>query len=249
MPRENLNIDAAYIVNEYRSGRSVNDIAGELGVSRRTIDARLINRGIRLRTQSEAEAVKWSRMTEDQRAAQVAAANEAVRGRKASEEEIVKRMKTLAQTRNNVSHHEIKLRDMLERRGVEFIPQHPIGPYLCDIACHPVAVEVWGGHWHWTGDHIKRTPKRFRYIMDAGWHIIVIPAAGKWQITDAVADDLARRIDVLRRDPSLRRQYRVIWGAGEFATGGSVDDDHITVEPPFTYRRNPTNGQYETVPR
>ena len=37
--------------------------------------------------------------------------------------------------------------------------------------------------------------------------------------------------------------------AWEFETGGGAKDDEISIEPPFTRRRDPTTGLYENVPR
>src|SRR5690606_37643437 len=110
-----------------------------------------------------------------------------------------------------------------------------IGPYNCDLAVHPVAVEVFGGGWHWHGAHYARAEERFRYIMNEGWYVLVVVVGfnGRFPLTPAVGDYVASEIERARRDPSLVGQYRVVWGAGEFSTGGRLEDDHFSIEPPF----------------
>lgn len=59
---------------------SVNEMSGELGVARQTIERWMDDRyDIPRRGQSEAERVKWSQMSEEQRKQQVAAAHEKTR--------------------------------------------------------------------------------------------------------------------------------------------------------------------------
>jgi hypothetical protein len=137
---------------------------------------------------------------------------------------------------------------MLQDRGIPTIAQQAIGPYNCDLGAYPVAVEVFGGGWHWYGDHVAIVPKRFRYILDAGWHILAVKIDAAFPLTSVTADYIAAYIQQARSDPSSRREYRVIRGAGETLASGSADDDQISIVPTFTAGRN-VLGQYTRVPR
>jgi hypothetical protein len=79
--------------------------------------------------------------------------------------------------------------------------------------------------------------------------LIVVVQNGRFPLTPAVADYVATYIKETSRNPPTICQYRVVWGAGEFTTGGSVNDNKITCIPPFTRRRNCTTGRYETISR
>lgn len=247
--RPGLNLPVDDVVKSYIAGESCNSIAKRYEVSRRAVDRVLGLAGVTMRTQSESETIKWSKMTEEQRAKQTAAAHDAARGRIVSFEEKCKRAQTNQYTLPNVSSYELQLMEMLDIKGIEYVPQFAIGPYNCDIAIHPVAVEVWGGGWHFSGHHLARTPDRFRYIMNAGWFILALVVDDTFPLTPAVADYVDAFVQEASGCPTELREYRVVWGAGEFTTGGYSDDDHITVVPPFTNRRDPTTGRYETVAR
>lgn len=238
------------IIDLYLSGISEKAVSDQLKINRRIVRRVLLANRVAVRGRSEAELLKWSKMDTDQRLRQVAAANDAARGRKRSVEERSKgALSRQANPVHNVSSYEHVLGEMLADRGVATVPQLAIGPYNCDLAADPVAVEVWGGKWHLGGDHAARTPERFRYIMDRGWNILAVLVYDAFPLTPAVADYVATYVKKTRRFPSRVRQYRVIWGAGEFSTGGCANDDKITVVQPFTGRRDPTTGQYERVTR
>lgn len=250
MARDRISLDVDYLVKEYVNGASTNRLAKEFRVSRSVVDRRLVNAGVTLRTQSQAEAVKWSRMNTTQRERQVAAAPQASRGRKVPLNVKISSAKAkFANGSQSTSPLELRVKVALKRRGITTEKQTPIGPYNCDLTIPPVAVEIYGGKWHWHGHHLARVEDRFRYIMNAGWNIVVIAITDSFPLNRRVADYLATEINRLRSDPPKICQYRVIWGAGEFTTGGSLDDDKISIEPPFTSRRNPRTGRYETIPR
>ena len=137
---------------------------------------------------------------------------------------------------------------MLADRGIKTIPQFPIGRYNCDLATDSIAVEVWGGHWHWHGAHLARTEERFRYIMNRRWNILVVCIQKSFPLTAAVGDYVASYIKTLSSSPPNICEYRVIWGAGEFSTGGRADDDYFSVKPPFTRAHNLTTGRYMRIP-
>ena len=237
------------IVTLYNAGTSINALAKQFRVSRPTITNRLELTGIKLRNQSESETLKWNKMSPEMRENQVEAAHEASKGRVMPIEEKIKRARTVEKRLYNVSPYEITLAEMLLERRIKTIPQKAIGPYNCDLAAFPVAVEVFGGNWHWSGRHLRRIKKRINYILNAGWSVYMIPVTASWPLTDAVADYCAAYIEQARSDKAFTCEYRVVWGAGKFETAGTLDDDDVSIEPPFGRSKDLATGRYKTVPR
>jgi len=237
------------IAKLYKQGMSENALSKQFNVSRSTIRNRLLSTNIHIRTQSEAETIKWANMNLIARANQVRAAHKARIGQQVSWTTKCKRAKTIEKHPPNNSPYEIKLAKMLLKRGIKTIPQKAIGGYNCDLAAYPVAVEVFAGKWHWYGNHIAITEKRFRYILNSGWFIYVVAINNSFPLTDAVAHHLASYIQSIRRDKPIRCQYRVVWGANEFITKGSLKDKHISIIPPFTNTRDSTTGRYKRIRR
>lgn len=245
------NLPAENVVTSYKAGESENSIALRYNVSRRAVERVLLLAGIHRRSQSEAEIIRWAAMDIPARRLQVAAANKAARGRVCSYKELCLKA-AVKQTTPKLysSYDELLLSNMLKIRGIDCIPQLAIGPYNCDLAAFPITVEIWGGHWHYSGRHLARTDKRFRYILNAGWSILVVNVVKpNFPLTTAVADYVAAYINKIRLEPPMVCEYRVIWGAGKFTTAGSANDHKIAVIPPFTMRRNSATGKYETIPR
>lgn len=236
------------VIALYRQGVSEIGLARRYKVSRSVIARVLRVASVERRTQSESERVKWAGMTPRQRRAQTAAAHAAVRGTHQPLEHRCRIALSIERV-GRLTIHEHRLYDLLERRKLSTIPQRAIGPYNCDLGAAPVAVEIWGGHWHWGGRHMRRTPRRFRYLMNAGWSILVIHVTGDFPITDATAEYVCAYVKSARRNPSAIREYRVVRGAGELLASGRADDDEITIVWPSTHRRDLATGRYESVRR
>ena len=219
LKKQNIPIRPRTVVDEkalcriYVRGVSCNAVAQQFGIERIVVDRILREHGIERRGRSEAERLKWRGMNRAKRKAQVAAAHAASKGH-------IKSLDTLCQmaaTRERnlscqTSPYEADLVAMLEERGIVGARQKAIGPYNCDFAAASVAVEVWGGHWHWHGPHRSRVDDRFRYIMNAGWNILAIPVNASSALTLAVADYVAAYIEETRRNPPAVCEYRVVWG-------------------------------------
>lgn len=244
--RSVAHIDRKEVERLHLEGIGVGGIAERLNSSPSPITKILHDLGHKPRNRTEQQFARMARTDSDARKKLVAKANEAARGRKASSQELVKR----AQARSRiVSAYETKLAAALRDRGVAFSTQTPIGPYNCDFTIGSIAVEVWGGGWHFTGNHAAVCEKRFHYIANAGYSIIVLCVDKRRPVTAQVADNLIREIELASNNPASVRQYRMIWGAGEFATTRSLDDDHFTIEPPFTRTRDARTGRYKAIAR
>lgn len=243
-------VDEEAVCRAYVGGMSENAVAKQFGFTRLVVTRILREHGIERRGQSEAERLKWANMPAEERARRAERVRRVHTGRKPSFETVCKMTATRERNQScQTSPHEAGLAAMLSAKGIDFISQKAIGPYNCDIAAFPVAVEVFGGHWHWHGAHKLRSEERFRYILNAGWNILAVAATESFPITAEVADYVAAYIEETRRNPPAICEYRVIWGACEFSVGGRADDDHFTIEPPFTGTRDPASGRYKRVAR
>lgn len=243
------NLPVSQIISLYISGYSEKRIAKIFKVSRSVIRRRLLQRNIRIRSQAERIKIVWEKMSRNQRKLQVKSAHTTRKGMKVTWETKCKHAKTVEKNPSNFSHYEIKLKRMLAERGIQTVHQKAIGAYNCDLAAFPVAVEIHGGGWHSTGRHALRFKKRIRYLLKCGWFVYVVPIDKSFPLTETVADNIAFYIKRIRRDKPKLCEYRMVWGAREFAITGSLKDDNFTFKPPFTSTRDTATGQYKRIPR
>lgn len=248
MSAKRITLDLDELIHLYCNGMSEKALADHYGVSRTAIRHRLIAQDIPRRGQSEAEIVKWQQMSPQKRQTQVAAAHAATLGHPVPPMRGHRIAETL-QARGRMNPTEALLQHLLAARGISTCPQQAIGPYNCDLGAPPVAVECWGGEWHFSGAHARREPQRLRYFFNAGWHAIYIVISIRFPLLARATDDIAAFIEMARSRPSMRREYRMIGGTGELLACGSEDDKHFPLIPPFTCRKNPTTGRYERIPR
>jgi len=242
--------NASDIVDHYLAGMSEKRLAEQEKIGRTALRRFLLDHGISPRGQSEAERLKWSRMDTAQRQAQVRAAHEAATGRSHSMTERIRMALSRERNGSGRSPDEVLLETMLCDIGVISIPQRAVGPYNCDLAVHPVAVEIWGGNWHWHGRHAARNSKRIRYFLDAGWDMLIVHLSRKRHpLTQQVAEYVSAYVKQRRGDPTAIREYRVVRGAGKLLIAGCADDDEITVVPAFRLGRNGRTGRYDRIPR
>ena len=234
------------LLRRYISGDSELQLSQGAGINRWTFRQRLLEAGITPRTQSEAEIIKWNRMTAEQRTCQVKAAHNAVRSRKVSFKELCLRAKTReGNLQYNVSPNEIVLGQWLNKSGFDIIHNLAIGPYNCDIGIGAVTVEVWGGDWHPKLIEIKRT----KYILDCGYSILIVNLnQGRFPLSPAVTNYVITLIQETSSNPTGGRQYWMVRGDGELIFK-RFNDDNISLIPPFTSARDLTNGKYKRVPR
>jgi uncharacterized protein (DUF433 family) len=225
-----LDVPVIELLSRYRAGESEKALSEALGVSRPAIRRRLLEAGITPRDGSASMYLRMAGTTPEQRADLSRAAHDAVRGKRQSDAHRCAIATTRQRLQSGTSPGEMALAEMLAARGIPTVPQQAIGPYNCDLGAYPVAVEVFGGSWHWSGRHILRAPERFRYILNASWDILAVKIeVRRHPLTSATADYVAAYIESARRDPARRREYRVIRGAGETLTAGSADDDDLTL--------------------
>lgn len=247
-PRVSIPIDEA--IEFFKAGIGVGGIADHYKVSPSAVARIFKANGVKLRNRSEQQAARMARTSPNDRSKAAKAAHDAVRGMKRSEEELAKRALTREARQTHVSAYEKRLAAMLRKRGVDPICQKAIGRYNCDMAVHPVAVEIFGGGWHWTGAHFERTEDRLRYFLDSGWHVLMIHIESRRApLTAAIADYIVSYVEKVRSDPSTIREYRVVRGAGDLLASGRADDDKLSIIPAFTSARDPITGRYKRAAR
>lgn len=228
---------AAAIIARYVSGESEKSIADALGVSRSVIRRRLIEAGVDARDSTAANRLMMATRTPEENRRNVEAAHRVSHSRPRTFAHKCKSALTRQERQTHVSPAELLLREWLQSRGIDSVPQQAIGPYNADLGAAPVAVEIQGGGWHAHGVHAALAPDRTRYILDQGWLLVFVWVdRRKWRLTTDCADYLVALIEEARRDPSLRGEYRVIRGDGQEVARDRDNLDHVTLVP--SYRRS-----------
>jgi len=232
-PFKPLPISDEEIFDRYQSGETKKDIARSLGVHDATIQRRLEQFGVEVaKNYSEAMKTRWKRLDQAGRYALVEAAHEATRGKKHSFNQLCRRALGVQHHCPNVSEAEKTVAKWLAGQGISIIPQQAVGPYNADLGAFPVAVEVFGGHWHASGRHAARMPKRTRYFFNEGWNVYIIWVnALHHPLLPQVTDDLVAFVQKSRSNPSFRGQYRVVWGNGQFISAGCSNDNDLSLVP------------------
>lgn len=246
-----LDLPKQDIIAAYIAGDSPSIIGHRYGISDPPIMRILREAGITLRSGSEANILRAKRLTPEERRQNAAAAHAAKRGRPNTMEALERAAMTRqVKMTGRMSRTETALAGMLRERGIDSIPQVAIGPYNCDIGAAPVAVEVFGGKWHWHGAHIARSPQRIRHILDAGWHMLAVRIAPVGDpLTASTADYIAAYIKQASSDPAAVRQYRVVRSNGDLIAAGSAQDDDFSIVSAFKNARDATTGRYVRVPK
>ncbi|HEY7036407.1 MAG TPA: hypothetical protein VH482_34075 [Thermomicrobiales bacterium] len=213
---DRLALPTAEIAARYVAGESEKDLAAAFATTRGTIVRRLADAGVERRTMAEAIGLGFSRMDPEERMRFTAASHAASRGKPKSFETKCLMALTRQRRQLHASPAELLLHRWLLDLGVETTPQLAVGPYNADLAAFPVAVEIYGGHWHGYGRHAARAPERLRHFLDRGWSVVVVHVDGrKWPLSMGAAEYLAAYLKQSRGEPTLRREYRVIRGTGQ----------------------------------
>lgn len=242
--------DIDLIIAAYDDGIGVRGIADQFNVSPRPIERLIVESGRKLRNRSEQQSARMGRATPAERKALAAAAHAAKRGRPNSESA---QIKMAAARCRKIGPLESTVQQSLEQSGIDCEQQFPIGKYNCDLLCKidpwSVAVEVWGGGWHFHGEHRARFPERTKYILGSGYSIAFLAIMNEFVWNDRAAENLITHIDALSRLPAGTCQYRMIWGDSDYVTIGSFDDVEKALITPTVSRRNPATGRYERIAR
>ena len=230
------------LVARYMAGESELALSGSYGISRIALRRMLVEGGAEIRGRSEAGKNRASKMTADERMAQVSKAHDAVRGKPVEESVLVKAAQARELNPRPPSAGERQLLAMLRKRGLRPRREVAVGRYNVDLAVPGVAVEVLGGKWHgYKATHHRRT----KAILDAGWHVIFVWNHDRTPLDAGAADHIVSFCEAASGDPSSVREYRVVRGDGQLIASGRADDDELTRIPASTKtarRRGVRNG-------
>jgi very-short-patch-repair endonuclease len=221
-----------FICDAYVNGTSENELAKMHDTSRMTINNILRRNDIERRGSADANRLMMANRTPEENARNAQAAHDAVRGSVRPWEQ---RCELAKRRHGTVPPYatELLYAAWLRLRGYKIVHQHAVGPYNCDLTIPAigVAVEIFGGNWHGSGKHAGMFAERAQYILDQGWLLVVVWVDQvKKRLAEASADYIASLAEQASRDPSLRGQYRVIWGDGEVVpTQGRQLDEFATV--------------------
>jgi very-short-patch-repair endonuclease len=230
MPIKCKEFDVDNAISDYLSGMTGQQVAIKYNITRQTLNKRLNERGYAHRGRSAAQQLKMDKSTPEFRKSITQAAHYAVRGSVRGFDELCRKA-IRKQGSEIVSAYEIDIANELAARGIDVIHQKAVGPYNVDVAAFPVAVEVFGGGWHFYGRHIARTEQRIRYLGDSGWHVLMVCVTQYYTVTRETLDYIATYIKTARSAESERREYRVIRGNNYSLAVGKCDDDHISIKP------------------
>ena len=213
-----LSVDCDNIIKEYFAGKSVKQLASDIGHSRQVIYRVLRNAGITPRNRSESMYVRMSQTSEEERQRLSAAAHEAKRGYINSPE--TRHKMALAKNKRS-GIFEAEFISRLTAAGVPVYPQEPLLAYNLDIGCGPVAVEI---HTQTgsplTGKHLVKLMN----CLDAGKNMIYVwidPRRIKF--SDSCYEKVIALVQSIRSNPPGRCKYWVIRGTGELYASGCFD--------------------------
>lgn len=170
------------LINDYLAGSTPKEIGRKHGISERPIVRVLRENRVKLRSRSEAEALKWRRRRSrpdyrEQVTRQCGAAWKAAKGRIHSDAEVQARASSLYRNgtrRGRGTLHEDRLASCLLRLGLKTKKQFPVNRYNVDLAVPELrfAVEVVS---HGINPQYAPTfTKRVEHLLDHGWFVLII---------------------------------------------------------------------------
>lgn len=208
--KEKLDSISKDMISMYQNGESENSVAKHFNVSRNVVRRYIKEFEIKPRTQSEAEALKWSKMTEEQRNAQVKPAHDSVRGVKKTEAAKI----ALAKARERIKYNsligpgEIELVQLLNDRGIKNVHQKAIKFYNVDIAVGNIAVELTLDRSRYTSFNPKEI-KRAKNLLECGYYTLAVQF-DKESTLIACGDDIIAAIDEMSRLEPFTSEYWVV---------------------------------------
>lgn len=218
----------AEIIRRYESGESSDMIAPDFGAHGSTIRGRLRRWG-KTRNRSDAKRLHMQRIGPDGRQAITASAHDAVRGMTRTDADLSARAMSKENT-GQLTVDEARLFGYLHQFG-DITPQKAVGPYNVDLAVDgAVAVELFGGRWHYSGYHGAKFGERVGYLFDHGWALYIVWNTHPKTLSAEIADDFGAWFDRLRGLESVAGEYRVVWGDGDLCTAGRHDLHQLTIE-------------------
>lgn len=210
--------DGHNIIQNYLAGESINKLASQRGVSRDAVRNFLVKSGIDIRGLDKSQPIMYERMSNETRMSMTEAAHTALRGTHKTKDIKIAHALSVQSKQLGVMFAETQLANWLRDSGLGIVQQRAVDIYNLDIAIEElrIAVEIFGGTWHSSGEHALRFFERTKYLLDQRWHVVIIwTDAKRYPIGIGSAHYLIALCDQVRRSPPARSQYRVIRGDGQ----------------------------------
>lgn len=155
--------------------------------------------------------------------------HDAVRGKKRTLDELIKRAIGKEHKPPAMSKYETQFANLLNDARIPFVFNKAIGKYNVDFAIgDSIAVEIYGGLFHTTGRAVARLNERMDYILNAGWNIYIIWCfSNKSFVSDSCFKDFITFREAMSRNKASIGQYRVVRGNGDFVSVGSLESDYL----------------------
>lgn len=196
------------LIELYSSGWSVKKLAEKFGVARGTITKCLNKNGIKQRNRSESMFNRMKFTTKEERKKLAQAANEAVRGKSAKRERLIKGSITRRRNPKFVGFGEDLLQTALFESGLEVIPQFIFDIYNIDLLVNRnVAVEVKIGMSNPL--RIKKNRVKTIKLLNSSFNVIWINASSKESFI-ANLGNMVSFINTFCSNPPPVCEYRVI---------------------------------------
>jgi hypothetical protein len=207
--RKNVPVDE--IVAKYISGDSELSISKEFKIARGTVRKCLIDSGTEIRNGSEANFIRMSRLSIEDRKNLTRSANDAVRG---IPEPRCRKIKRAINAENGiceviVGKGEYEFREALTSLGIEFVWQKSAEVYSIDFAINGIAVELKSGKSGNTGIKADIARNRVKNLANLGWRTLYVTFDSVESLVAGVKDIIAN-VNILNSNPSPISQYRVI---------------------------------------
>lgn len=208
--KERLDNLAKDMITMYQSGESENAVAKHFGISRNVVRRYLNKFGVKPRTQSEAETLKWSKMTQEQRDAQVKSAHERSKGTPKTNETKI----SIAKARERIKYDfligfgETEFTELLKDRGINFVHQKAIHSYNVDFAIGNVAVELTADRGRYTRFNAKEL-NRAKDLLERGYQTLAVEFSDNETLI-ACSDYIISVIDEMRGLKSPVSEYWVV---------------------------------------
>lgn len=237
--------DIRELYRRYEAGESSCDLAESLGCHSSTLRNRFHKLGLPVRDQSAMKVLEMSKLPADEIARRLSAAHEAARGRKASTGERERRATARQLNPATMTNTEALMAAQLRARGLDYVFQQAAGVYNIDFAVSgSVAVECFGGGWHNSGHHLDRHQARTTYLLDHGWHVVIVWVQKQHDSCASAIADVVGLVELSRRDPAALRQYRVIWANGDLVIALDSGAAEFPCKPSFEVHRDAANGRF-----
>lgn len=201
-----INADPTPFVKAYVGGESELSISLRTGFGRNVIRRLLVESGVDIRSQSEANTIRMRRIGSSGRKSLTEASHIGAKAINSEKRRIMLERTALARCKR-CGVGELEITTILRERGLPCEAQVPCGVYNIDIAVGTVAVELAKGAG--SGLTKKRFPERCKYLADHGYSIFVIVFKTKESLFGNL-DDVVSLLEKTYRLPPVERKHRVI---------------------------------------